>query len=117
MLCAAAHLLGQQLMAALLIGGGRQLIRQLLQRVEAAVPGVLLQVIVGVHQVDERPQTLSHAAQRRGPYVVPAGKNLAQQRAEGVAQRVQIVAARALQHIELVEHRSDFAHLAGPALA
>ena len=76
-----------------------------------------MQVIVGVHQVDERPQTLPHAAQRRCPYIVPAGENLAQQRAEGVAQRVQIVAARALQHIELVEHRSDFAHLAGPALA
>ena len=67
MLCAAAHLLGQQLMAALLVCGGRQLIRQLLQRVEAAAPGVLLQVIVGIHQVDERPQPLSHATQRRCP--------------------------------------------------
>ena len=49
---------GSKLVAALLIGGGRQLVCQLLQGVELPAAAVLFQIVVGVHQVDERPSPL-----------------------------------------------------------
>ena len=103
-------------MAALLIGGGRQLVRQLLQGIELPAATVLFQIVVGVHQVDERPQPVAHAAQRRGPDVVAAGAHLAQQCAKGVAQRVQIVAAGAFQRVQPVQLCGHGLQLARPAL-
>ena len=100
-------------MAALLILGGGQGICQLLQGVKAAVPAVLIQVIVGVHQVDKAAQPLPHTAQHLPPFVVPAGKNFAQQRAEGAAQGVQIVAVGTLQTVQRVQPADHGAVLAG----